>query len=50
LTRPADSEKDVFEGAASAQNARGVEFFKKQGRYILYEIQSGNYEFTAKNI
>ncbi|MGA2916824.1 MAG: family 78 glycoside hydrolase catalytic domain [Sedimentisphaerales bacterium] len=40
---PAENDKDVM----LADNFRNVKFLKKQGRYILYEIPSGNYQFTA---
>ncbi len=45
---PAGDEKDVYEGAVPAHKAQGVKFLKKEGKYILYEVQSGNYEFTSK--
>ncbi|MFA5292842.1 MAG: glycoside hydrolase family 78 protein [Phycisphaerae bacterium] len=37
---PAEDKKDVI--------TDGAEFLKKQGGYILYEVPSGDYEFTVK--
>jgi alpha-L-rhamnosidase len=45
---PAGDEKNVFEGTKPANSAEGVKFLKKEGKYILYEVRSGNYEFTSK--
>jgi alpha-L-rhamnosidase len=45
---PAGDEKDVYEGTTPAGKAQDVKFLRKQGKFILYEVQSGNYKFTSK--
>ncbi len=45
---PAGDEKDIYEGTTPAGKAQDVKFLRKQGKFILYEVQSGNYKFTSK--
>jgi len=48
LYLPASSEKAVKEGGKDASKARGVTFIKYENGQAIFELKSGNYEFTAK--
>jgi len=48
LYLPAASEKTVKEGGKDASKARGVTFTKYENGKAVFELKSGNYEFTAR--
>jgi len=47
LYLPASSEKKVTESGKAATMAKGIRFIKYENGKSVYELKSGNYEFTA---
>ena len=45
---PAEELADVSEGGKKLDAVAGVTFVKKEGRYIVIEVASGEYAFTVK--
>jgi alpha-L-rhamnosidase len=45
---PAAAESQVKEGGIPASKAQGIRFVKTEGERVLFEIGSGDYNFTAK--
>jgi alpha-L-rhamnosidase len=46
---PANDESDVMENNASASQQEGVRFIRMEGKRAVFEVGSGNYEFTSQN-
>ncbi len=44
---PAESSGNVREGKQPAETAKGVKFLRLENRRAVYQIQSGNYNFTS---
>ncbi|KAA6344990.1 hypothetical protein EZS27_007415 [termite gut metagenome] len=45
---PAPSQDKVTESGKQASSAEGVQFVKTEGEYVVFEVASGNYRFTAE--
>jgi hypothetical protein len=45
---PARSPENVREAGVQAERSRGVRFLRQTGNSAVYEIQSGQYEFTSR--
>lgn len=45
---PADTVSNVMENGRPAVQSEGVRFIKAAGRYLVFEIASGTYEFVAQ--
>ncbi|KAA6341940.1 hypothetical protein EZS27_010274, partial [termite gut metagenome] len=45
---PASSKDRVTESGKQASSAEGVQFVNTEGEYVVFEVASGNYSFTAE--
>ncbi|KAA6304713.1 hypothetical protein EZS27_043639, partial [termite gut metagenome] len=45
---PASSKDRVTESGKQASSAEGVQFVQTEGEYVVFEVASGNYSFTAE--
>ena len=46
---PTQNANGVLESGASAANAKGVKFLRKEADATVYAVDSGTYEFTAQS-
>ncbi len=44
---PAQHPENILESGGKAENATGVTFLKQQGKFVVYEVQSGHYQFVS---
>ena len=45
---PANDVKNVTESGSEVQTTEGVTFLKMEGKYAVFQVQSGNYRFLSK--
>jgi alpha-L-rhamnosidase len=46
---PATDVRNVTESGVATSRAKGVTFLKMEGRYAVFQVQSGSYRFESKS-
>jgi len=47
---PARDLNDVLEGGQPAAQAKGVTYLNKEGIYVVFSVDSGEYEFSSTSV